>query len=84
MSDLSKYKKLIVGRLNQWEAYGGTYKNIQRIQQAFPSYERDMTKINKALSELRKEGVIIFHKKNTCIGLNTKMKSLIRGYILDC
>ena len=83
MPVLSRHKKLIVGRLNQWEAYGGAYKNIQRIQQAFPPHERDMTKVMKAVNELRKEGVVILHKKNTCISLNTKAKNRIRGYLLD-
>jgi len=80
--DLTRHKKLIVNKLNQWESYGSTYKNIQRLKQAFPSYERDMTRIMKAIKELHKEGIVIFHKKNTCISLNTRAKERIREYLL--
>ncbi|MFH1364380.1 MAG: hypothetical protein ABIH52_01865 [Candidatus Aenigmatarchaeota archaeon] len=81
MRDLLAHKIRIVRKLNQWEAYGGTYKNIQRLQQGLPSYMRDMTAINKAIKELQKEDVVILHKKNTCISLNPHEKEKIRKYL---
>jgi len=81
MRDLLAHKIRIIRKLNQWEAYGGAYKNIKRLKQGLPSYMRDMTIINKAIKELHKEGIIILHKKNTCISLNTHEKDKIKKYL---
>ncbi len=81
MRNLLAHKIRIVRKLNQWEAYGGAYKNVQRLKQGLPSHMRDMTLIDKAVKGLHQEGIVILHKKNTCISLNPHEKEKIRKYL---
>jgi hypothetical protein len=62
---------------------GEKYTNIRHVRCAFPPKYRDMTSINKLLKELRKEEMIMLHKKGTCISLNPhRLKEIEMKYIL--
>ncbi|MBL7160544.1 MAG: hypothetical protein ISS93_01695 [Candidatus Aenigmarchaeota archaeon] len=60
----------ILRKLYRWKRVGGVYINEHDVIRAFPRWKRDRKQFKRWIKELRKEGLILLHKNNTCISLN--------------
>ncbi|MDY6789532.1 MAG: hypothetical protein SVV03_06250 [Candidatus Nanohaloarchaea archaeon] len=76
MSDYDRYQISVLTKLWRRNLFGGKYEPIEKLFSDIPKERRNEAK--KGVEELRKDGLILYHKNGKCASIDTKHKSRVR------
>ena len=77
----NRLKFAILDKLHHKEMWENVYMPIERALKAVKGHDRGYAK--DVVDDLRKDGLIFYHKNNTCVSLSSSKKPEIEAYLAE-